>query len=116
MGVVLKVLVKKGPLGTHFLDPNQIGIYFIAILGTVILNNHQYQPETLNPEKKATSLQYGHWATTFLKVSLVWAQFRAFRVQDLGFRVCRVLGYVMLPLNEGYQRKNVVNHYAIEPI
>ena len=43
-GVVLKVLVKKGPLGIHFLKkgiPTKQGTYIMAILGTGILNNYQ---------------------------------------------------------------------------
>ena len=40
--VVLNVLVKKGHLEYTSLkgDPNQIGNYLMAFLGTVILNNH----------------------------------------------------------------------------
>ena len=43
MGVVLKVLVKKGPLGIHFLKKGILtkqGTYIMAILGTGILNNY----------------------------------------------------------------------------
>ena len=42
MGVVLKVLVKEGPLGIHFLKGIQTkqGTYTMAILGTGVLNNY----------------------------------------------------------------------------
>ena len=43
MGVVLKVLVKEGPLGIHFLKKGVLtkkGTYIMAILGTGILNNY----------------------------------------------------------------------------
>ena len=39
MGVVLKVLVKEGPLGEGILTKK--GTYILAILGTGILNNYQ---------------------------------------------------------------------------
>ena len=46
MGVVLKVLVKKRPLGIHILKievlPKQ-GTWIIAILGTSILNNYHIE-------------------------------------------------------------------------
>ena len=46
-GVVLKVLVKKGPLEIHFINGNpgiltKQGTYIMAILGTGILDNHQF--------------------------------------------------------------------------
>ena len=44
MGVALKVLVKKGPLGIHFLKKGILtkqGTYITAILGTGIFNNYQ---------------------------------------------------------------------------
>ena len=43
VGVVLKVLVKEGPLGIHFLKQGILtkqGTYIMAILGTGILNNN----------------------------------------------------------------------------
>ena len=43
MGVVIKVLVKKGALGIHSLKkgiPTKQGTYIMAILGTGILNNY----------------------------------------------------------------------------
>ena len=43
MGVVLKVLVKEGPLGIHFLQKGILtkeGTYIMVILGTCILNNY----------------------------------------------------------------------------
>ena len=46
MGVVLKVLVKKGPLGIHFLKKGILtkqGTYTMAILGTGILNNYRVE-------------------------------------------------------------------------
>ena len=46
VGIVLKVLVKEGPLGIHFLKKailtNQ-GTYIMAILGTGILNNYRVE-------------------------------------------------------------------------
>ena len=44
--VVLKVLVKEGPLGLHFLKKGILtkqGTYIMAILGTGILNNYQFR-------------------------------------------------------------------------
>ena len=63
MGVVLKVLVKEGPLGIHFLK-KEIPTYIMAILGTGILNNYYIktlvlrnvmpcQPELLNTAPKS---------------------------------------------------------------
>ena len=43
LGVVLKVLVKEGPLGIQFLKKGILtkqGTYIVAILGTGILNNY----------------------------------------------------------------------------
>ena len=43
MGVVLKVLVKEGPLGIHFVKKDFLTkqrTYIMAILGTCILNNY----------------------------------------------------------------------------
>ena len=43
MGVVLKVLVKEGPLGIHFFKKGILtrqGTCMMAILGTSILNNY----------------------------------------------------------------------------
>ena len=50
MGVVLKVLVKKGPLGIHFppkWDPNQTGNLHMAIVGAGMLNNYHICAELL---------------------------------------------------------------------
>ena len=46
MGVVLKVLVKEGPSGIHFLKKGILtkqGTYIMAILGTGILNNYDIE-------------------------------------------------------------------------
>ena len=47
MGVVLKVVVKEGPLGIHFLKKGILtkqGTYITAMLGTGILNNYHIPP------------------------------------------------------------------------
>ena len=52
-GAALKVLVKKGPLGKHFLKKGILlkeGTYIVTMLGTKILNNyHLYKDPRMKP-------------------------------------------------------------------